>query len=136
MAGRVLRLPGADDVECLDAYGLPTTVAPTRPTEGSGHAERIDFEGENQIRLATATYSTCKPGEHDWYFRASEFHLDYDRKVGDARNATLWFEGVPLFYTPVASFGLDREGHTGFLHPHFSTSTKNGFDVNVPFYWR
>lgn len=117
------------------SYGLPTTVAPTRPTEGSGHAERIDFEGENQIRLSTATYSTCKPGEHDWYFRASEFHLDYDRKVGDARNATLWFEGVPLFYTPVASFGLDREGHTGFLHPYFSTSTKNGLDVIAPFYW-
>lgn len=118
-----------------NSYGLPTTVPPTRPTEASGHAERIDFEGENQIRLSSATYSTCKPGDQDWYFRASEFHLDYDRNVGDASNATLWFEGVPLFYTPVASFALNREARTGFLHPYFSTSSKNGLDLTAPLYW-
>jgi len=118
-----------------NSYGLPTTVPPTRATDASGHAERIDFEGENQIRLSAATYSTCKPGEHDWYFRATEFHLDYDRDVGDASNATLWFEGVPLFYTPAASFALNRQPRSGFLHPHFSTSTKNGLDVTAPLYW-
>jgi len=118
-----------------DSYGLPTTVPPTRPSEASGHAARIDFEGENQIRLSTATYSTCKPGEHDWYFDASEFHLDYDRNTGDAKNAALWFKGVPLFYTPLASFSLSRQAHSGFLHPYFSSSSKNGFDITAPLYW-
>jgi len=118
-----------------NSYGLPTVVPPRRPSEASGHAERVDFEGENQLRLTDATYSTCKPAQTDWYLRASEFHLDYDRDVGDARHASLWFEGVPIFYSPLASFSLNGQAHSGFLHPNYSASTKNGFDIAFPYYW-
>lgn len=118
-----------------NSYGLPTTVQEFRPSDGSGAAERIDFEGENQIRLTTATYSTCKPGRPDWYLQASEVQLDYDADVGTAKHASLWFKDVPIFYFPVGSFALNQQRHSGFLHPVFSASTKNGFDFNVPYYW-
>jgi LPS-assembly protein len=36
-------------------------------TEARGEAERIDLEGENQYRMTSATYTTCKPGNDDWY---------------------------------------------------------------------
>ncbi|MBS1160822.1 MAG: Organic solvent tolerance protein [Proteobacteria bacterium] len=118
-----------------NSYGLPTVVPQRRPSEAAGHAERVDFEGEKQVRLSNATYSTCKPGQADWYLRAAEVHLDYERNEGDASNASLWFKGVPMFYTPVASFSLNGQAHSGFLHPYFSTSTKNGFDIAFPYYW-
>lgn len=118
-----------------NSYGLPTTSPSRRPSEASGHAERTDFEGENQIRLTDATYSTCKPGQDDWYLQAAEMHLDYDREVGDASHASLWFMGAPIFYSPVASFSLNRQRHSGFLNPYYSLSTRNGLDFTVPYYW-
>ena len=118
-----------------NSYGLPTIGPLRRPSEGSGHAARADFEGENQVRLSDATYSTCKPGQPDWYLKASEIHLDYDEDVGEAKNASLWFKDVPIFYSPLASFSLNQNRKSGILHPFFSASTKNGFDFTVPYFW-
>jgi LPS-assembly protein len=122
-------------VNVPNSYGLPTTAPPTRPSVASGTAERAEFEGENQVSLFDTTYSTCKPGERDWYLRASEMHLDYDRDVGDAKNASLWFKDVPLFYSPVATFPLNSQPRSGFMHPFFATSTRNGLDLTAPYYW-
>lgn len=118
-----------------NSYGLPTTLPPRRPSEAAGTAERVDFEGENQITLNEATYSTCKPGQTDWYLQSSEMHLDYDENVGDAKHASVWFGGVPIFYSPYASFALNHKRRSGFLHPFYSASTKNGFDITLPYYW-
>lgn len=118
-----------------NSYGLPTTAPPRRPSEASGHAERMDFEGENQIRLTTATYSTCKPGQTDWYLQGSEVQLDYDQNVGTATHASIWFKDVPIFYSPVASFPLNSERKSGFLLPYWSLSTNSGFSLTTPYYW-
>lgn len=117
------------------SYGLPTQVTEPRQIEVGGHAERIDFVGENQMLLTDATYSTCKPGDTDWYFKADQIALDFDRNEGDAKGAALWFKEVPVLYTPVAGFPVGDKRRTGFLHPHWATSTKNGFDFTLPFYW-
>ncbi|MCL2523306.1 MAG: LPS assembly protein LptD [Betaproteobacteria bacterium] len=118
-----------------NSYGLPTVVEERRPSEASGQAERIDFEGENQFRLSRATYSTCKPSQEDWRLQAETIHLDYDREVGKANDATLRFKDVPIFYLPVASFGLNQQRSSGFLHPSLSLSSKNGLDLSLPYYW-
>lgn len=117
------------------SYGLPTVAPERRPSIASGTAARVEFEGENQTRLLDTTYSTCKPGATDWYMRASEVHLDYDRDVGDAKNAVFWFKDVPIFYTPAATFSLNHERKSGVLHPFFATSTRDGLDLTIPYYW-
>lgn len=118
-----------------NSYGLPTTTPATRPSVASGSAERAEFVGENQVTLFDNTYSTCKPGDKDWYLRSTEMHLDYDRNLGDARNATLWFKEVPIFYSPVATFPLNSQRQSGFLHPFFATSSRDGLDLTTPYYW-
>ena len=118
-----------------NTYGLPTTAPARRPSEANGDAERIDFEGENRFKLSASTYSTCKPGQTDWYLKSSEMHLNFDENVGEMSDASLWFKGVPIFYSPTGSFSLNSERRSGFLHPFFSTSTKNGFDISFPYYW-
>lgn len=118
-----------------NSYGLPTSGPQRRPSEGSGHALRADFEGENHVRLSNATYSTCKPGRPDWYLQGAEVHLDYDEDVGEAKDATVRFFDVPIFYSPVASFSLNHNRKSGFLHPFFASSTRNGFDFTLPYYW-
>ncbi|MDD2744361.1 MAG: LPS-assembly protein LptD [Rhodocyclaceae bacterium] len=118
-----------------NSYGLPTAQPGRRATEGNGHAERVDFEGENQIRLRDATYSTCKPDDTAWYLKGSQVHLDYDEDVGEARHASVWFLGVPIFYSPVASFPLNQQRKSGFLHASFGTTTNTGLDYTIPYYW-
>ncbi len=118
-----------------NSFGLPTTAPPTRPSVASGTAERAEFEGENQVTLFDTTYSTCKPGDKDWYLRAAEMHLDYDRSVGEAQDATLWFKGVPIFYSPTGTFPLNSKPKSGFMHPFFATSTRDGVDLTTPYYW-
>lgn len=118
-----------------NSYGLPTTTPLFRPSEASGTAERINFEGENQISLLNSTYTTCKPGQADWHLQGSEVKLDYDQNRGDASHASVWFKGVPVMYAPAASFSLNNQRKSGVMRPMFGASTKSGFDLNVPYYW-
>ena len=104
-------------------------------TEARGEADRIDFEGENQVRLSNATYTTCMPGDNGWYARASKLKLDYDREVGEGEDATIYFEGVPILYSPWLSFSLNNERKSGFLAPSFGTNTDRGFEADIPYYW-
>jgi LPS-assembly protein len=117
------------------AYGLPTKFEGTRPALSSGYAERAEFEGENQVRLFDNTFSTCKPGERDWYIKSSEMFLDFDEEAGEARNATLYFQDVPIGHTPFLTFPLNSGRRSGFFQPSFGVSTRDGLEVFTPYYW-
>lgn len=104
-------------------------------TEGRGQADRIDFEGENQIRLTNSTYTTCSPGNDDWYAKTESMKLDYDREVGEGTNGTVYFKDVPIFYTPWLSFSLNNARKSGFLAPSLGTSSDNGVEFDLPYYW-
>jgi LPS-assembly protein len=104
-------------------------------TTASGKADRLEFRGENRLRLTNATYSTCTADDPDWYARAAQIDLDYDREIGEGRDATLVFKGVPLFYTPWIGFSLNHKRKSGFLAPTFGTSSKSGLEFTQPYYW-
>lgn len=116
---------------------MPDVMAPQRvTTTGSGKAERLDFEGEGQYRLTDATYSTCPAGDNqDWYAQVSDLKLDYDREVGDGRNARVYFKGVPFLYTPIMSFSLNNQRKSGLLPATFGANSKIGVQYYQPFYW-
>ena len=63
--------------------------------------------------------------------------MDLDRltDVGVARNASVYFKDVPIFYTPWMDFPLTSRRKTGFLAPAIGTSNNSGFEVELPFYW-
>jgi LPS-assembly protein len=110
--------------------------APRRKTtEGHGQAERIDFEGVNQIRLKNATYTTCKPGNEDWYATASDLKLDYDREVATGSSGAVYFKDVPILYTPWMSFSLNNNRKSGLLSPTFGSTSKGGLELTLPYYW-
>lgn len=107
----------------------------SREVSGGGHADMLYFEGENQYRLKNATWSTCEAPDPDWYLKAENLQLDYERDVGVARNASVIFEGVPLLWWPWADFPLAGQRQSGFLSPTFGVSNKVGLDISVPYYW-
>ena len=85
------------------AGDAPRTVA------GSGEADLLRLEGENQYRLANATWTTCSPQDPDWYIKARELELDYDREVGTARGSSIVFMDTPIFWMPWAEFPLSGQ---------------------------
>lgn len=113
-------------------------VASPDLTTGHGTAARMDFEGEGKYRLTDATYSTCSPTagrDPDWFARTTDLRLDYDEQQGSARDATLYFKGTPIFYSPWLSFSLNNERKSGLLTPSFGSTNKGGLEYTQPFYW-
>jgi LPS-assembly protein len=102
---------------------------------GRGFAQRMFLEGEDRLRAEKGQYTTCGPENEDWYIRADELMIDQSRNVGNARNATLVFMGVPLFYAPAMSFPLASERKSGFLAPTMSISGRNGPEALTPYFW-
>lgn len=106
-----------------------------RTVSGSGHADLLRLEGENQYRLKEATWTTCRVKDPDWYIKARELELDYDREVGTVRGASVVFKDVPIFWMPWAEFPLSGQRQSGLLPPTFGSSNKTGVDLALPYYW-
>ena len=106
-----------------------------RPTASRGDAKTVLFEGEGKKRLLDARYTTCAADSDDWYLKAKSLELNDYSHIGTARNAYVQFKGVPLLYTPWISFSLLNQRKSGFLAPTFGTTSRSGFELQVPFYW-
>lgn len=121
------------------ARGIPhgPDVIKPRFTDGDarGRAEKLLFEGTGQYRAQQAEYTTCEPGKDDWFIRSADLRIDRDRDVGVARSASIVFMGQTIFYTPYLSFSLHQQRKSGFLTPHYGSSSKSGFELTVPYYW-
>lgn len=120
----------------MNVLGVPSEVPDEIPkTTATGSAERIDFEGENKMRIFNGNYTTCQPDDPGWYVRSDELALDYDREVGEGRNSTVYFQNVPIFWTPWMSFSLNNQRKSGFLAPTVGSSTASGLSLSTPYYW-
>lgn len=108
---------------------------PSRVVAGSGQADVLRLEGENQYRLENATWSTCQATDPDWYIKARELALDYDREVGTAHGGSIVFMDTPIFWMPWAEFPLSGQRQSGLLPPTFGSSNRTGVDLSVPYYW-
>ena len=112
---------------------------PRRPTveplQGRGSAELLLFQGPDLYRVEQSRYTTCGPGNDDWYIRAREMDLDKGRNVGIARGASLVFLDQTIFYTPYISFPLQQQRKSGFLTPHYGSATTTGAELTQPYYW-
>lgn len=85
--------------------------------------------------MTNATYSTCTPGEDQaWHAEVSQLKLDYDREVGEGKDAKLVFKGVPILYSPTMSFSLNNQRKSGLLSPTFGSNSRTGGDTQ-PWYW-
>ena len=104
-------------------------------THSRGQAAEAVITGKNLVVINNADYTTCNPGSSAWVISAKKLELDFDEDVGTARNAWLEVGGVPIFYTPYASFPLSNKRKSGLLVPSVRVSNSTGFDLTVPYYF-
>jgi LPS-assembly protein len=122
-------LPAGPTTTATEATGLRVT------TEGRGEAKAFRFEGEERYRITDGTFTTCRPGQDDWFIQAGELDLDMEREVGTARDARLTFLGATTPKIPWFDFSLNNERKTGFLPPGFGLQSDAGAQIILPFYW-
>lgn len=133
--GEFLRYDLDSDTGYMDRPTFRLAKKPGRKRGGRGDARRIDFLGEKSERMSDSRYTTCEPGQDDWFLRVKDLQLDRLTEVGTARNATVEFMGVPFLYLPWISFPLSDKRKTGLLPPVFGTSGDSGLEISLPYYW-
>jgi LPS-assembly protein len=99
-----------------------------------GSAAEIRFKGPELYEATNARYTTCVAPREDWYIRMDELEVDKARVVGTAHDATVFFLGAPIAYSPWLEFPLSNERKSGFLTPVFGSSGTRGFDATMPYY--
>lgn len=126
------RVPGlASSGASLPGQPASTSV----PSQARGEAQRLEVRDRDRYRAERATYTNCDVGDDDWYLSVSSLDLDRLQDVGVARNASVYFKGVPILYSPWINFPITGRRKTGFLPPAFGTTNSSGFEVTLPFYW-
>lgn len=103
-------------------------------SNGQGHADRIDFLGEQQAVIRNGTYSTCQGTDPDWYLKSSTLRLDQGRDVGTAGKTIIYFKGVPIIGTPAISFSLSGQRRSGWLPPSIGFGSQGKAEIMVPYY--
>ncbi len=106
-------------------------------SNAQGHAEKIDFESEEKAKVTRGTYTTCEGLSPDWYLRAETLNLDTGIDRGVARNAVLYFKGVPIGTSSWLPFSFPLSGarHTGLLPPTVGQTNKGGVEFGMPYYF-
>lgn len=95
---------------------------------------RAEKLGEMQYRVYDATLTSCDARVPYWKFSAKKLDVEIE---GYAKG---WWPGfhvknVPVLYFPWAIFPVKTERQSGFLFPEFSSSSKWGPEITIPFYW-
>ena len=99
-----------------------------------GSAAEIRFMGPNRYEASEARYTTCVAPNDDWYIRMGELEVDRARMIGTGHDATLYFLGAPVMYSPWVEFPLSNERKSGFLTPVLGSSGIRGFEYTQPYY--
>ncbi|MBN2606474.1 MAG: LPS assembly protein LptD [Thiotrichales bacterium] len=103
-------------------------------TRAHGAAKSVAIDQQDRLaNLDDANFTTCKLTHFFWQGKTAQQDKKYDweldfshLKIDDAKrriygkNAVLYFQTLPVFYTPYINFPMDNRA-SGFLFPTFGT---------------
>ncbi|MBC15895.1 MAG: organic solvent tolerance protein [Desulfovibrio sp.] len=97
-------------------------------------AERVGKSKGDSYTFKNAKVTACEGERPAWSVSTEEGDIDLDGQVKLYRSA-FRIKDIPVFYWPYMSLPGRMERQTGFLTPHISSSSKLGFQTNLPYYW-
>jgi LPS-assembly protein len=100
----------------------------------SGAGESITLYDKNHLGISNGYFTGCDPNDPAWYIKSQNITVDYQDASGTARNATMYFESVPIFASPYMSFPLGQR-KSGWLTPQFGGTSTSGFMASDSYYW-
>lgn len=96
----------------------------------------IEKTGEMTYHIEDGWIVTCKlkPGETPpWSFGASDAEIT-DGGYAFLKHATFRIKDIPILYSPVMLLPAKRTRQTGFLFPSAYFSSRDGFNLETPFF--
>jgi LPS-assembly protein len=106
---------------------------PERNARGAARDMQVDADGK--ITLEDVSFSTCPVSDMAWQMKSKRIVLDTRARDGTGRGTSVEFKDVPILYLPWISFPIGPQRKSGFLFPNFGASSRNGVQVEVPYYW-
>lgn len=101
---------------------------------GHGSAKSISVNQLGILSLINSSFTTCFGETPDWNIQASEIKINASKKQLEAYNARFKVFDVPVFYLPYFTMPIGSERHSGILYPSMKSSSKSGFEMEVPYY--
>jgi lipopolysaccharide assembly outer membrane protein LptD (OstA) len=102
------------------------------------HGEVIERTGVDTFQIENGTFTTCRcPPETErrpWELETKDASVEVG---GYAVAHDVWFKafGFPVAYSPWLLYPMKTERQTGFLIPSLSQSSRNGTEIEAPFFW-
>lgn len=133
-----------DSVDLTDTLQDGTVQNLLVVLEGGGRiaAQRGARKGE-VTTLENAIYSPCPvttdsgcPKRPSWSITAAQVVNDPAHNRIFFRGGRFQLFGITLPLLPLVNIATGKEGATGWLVPDFRVSTKNGFEVALPYHWQ
>ena len=96
--------------------------------------EEIYKIGEGSYRVLNGTVTSCDGENVPWEIKAKEILVTVEG-YGQAWSPSLRIRDFPVLYSPYMVFPAKKERQSGILMPEFGQSSRDGFTLNLPFYW-
>ncbi|MEA1866930.1 MAG: LPS assembly protein LptD [Thermodesulfobacteriota bacterium] len=97
-------------------------------------AKQIWKTGPEEYKAKHATISTCPLPKQAWNFKCRDLKLTIGG-MAFAKSSFFNIRDIPVLYSPWVVLPINKYRKTGLLLPYFSTSKRNGAELNVPFFW-
>ncbi len=104
-------------------------------SRGNGTGTTANMTDPDYGTMTDGTFSTCDPDDRRWYLRGREMEMDKVLNKGYAHDVTLYYDDIPFFWFPYASFPLNEDRASGFLYPHVSYNSRRGLVLGAPYYF-
>ncbi|MGV8074842.1 MAG: LPS-assembly protein LptD [Syntrophobacteraceae bacterium] len=95
---------------------------------------KITRLGPDEYELKDGFITSCDPSNSDWKIQYTDLSVKLDG-IAWAKNTSFWVRGIPFFYTPILALPVQKSRQSGFLIPWVGSSSLNGIQMEVPFYW-
>ncbi len=96
--------------------------------------KNISKRGPDHYHMESGIITTCDPSSPDWAITCRDLDVKVDG-TGWAKHSALRIGGIPVLYTPIAYFPVNRHRQSGLLLPTFGSSDLNGIYYEQPFFW-
>ncbi len=118
----------ADSTELTDVrYAL-------KERRGQGRAAKVTTTQGDHTTLEDLSYTACPGDDPSWQIEASSLVIDRQAGQAAARDFKVRIGGIPVIYSPYATFPIDDRRKSGLLAPKLGGGS-DGFDIAVPYYW-
>ncbi len=102
-------------------------------------AEKMEQTSSRSYRAEKAIITTCdvcadRSCNPDWSFRCRKLRITPAGRA-KAHHVTFNVKPVPLLYSPYVSLSVKKDRQSGFLFPRLVHGSREGFGIEVPFFW-